>query len=59
MNTEQVSARLSNNVTDDDSIMSDADANSWALSLSLSSNFDGSGSEYESKLLFYLSVIIK
>jgi hypothetical protein len=56
MNTEQVSARLSNNVTDDDSIMSDADANSWALSLSLSSNFDGSGSEYESKLLFYLSV---
>jgi hypothetical protein len=49
MNTGQ----LSSNDTNEDAIISNADANSWALSLSLSSSFDGSGSE-ESKLLLYL-----
>src|SRR5262249_13995655 len=44
------STTLSNNDTDDDSIISDEVANAWARSLSLSPTFDGSGTEYESKL---------
>lgn len=50
--TEQASDRLSNNITDDEPIISESDANSWALSLSLAAAADGSG---ESKLL--LSVL--
>jgi hypothetical protein len=52
VNTEPISTTLSNNVSDDEPILSDADANSWALSLSLASSIDGSGNEFESKLLF-------
>jgi hypothetical protein len=52
VNTEPIAPTLSNNVTDDDSILSDADANSWALNLLLGSPVDGSGNEFESKLLF-------
>ncbi len=50
-NNDQSSATLSNNDTDDDTIISDADEQAWALSLSLSPGFDGSGSE-ERKLFF-------
>lgn len=40
---------------DDGSLLSDANINAWALSLSLvSPGFDGSGSEFESKLLLLL-----
>jgi hypothetical protein len=52
-------AQISISDSNDDSIISDADANAWALSLSLVSAVDGSGSEYESKLLFNLSVYNK
>jgi hypothetical protein len=50
-NNAQTSAQLSNNNTDDGTILSDEDANSWARSLLLSAGYDGSG---ESKLIFYL-----
>ena len=53
INNNQVSATLSNNDTDDDTIISDADEKAWALSLSLSAGFDGSGSE-ERKLFFLI-----
>jgi len=59
INNAQISDRPSISDSNDDSIISDADANSWALSLSLVSAVDGSGSESESKLLLYLSVYNK
>lgn len=49
--TSTASVKLSNNVADDEQILSDADANSWANNLSLMSAADGSGETFESKLL--------
>lgn len=41
--SEQLSTTLSNITNDDDSILSDVDANAWAASLLLAPGFDGSG----------------
>lgn len=46
----QVSMRLSNNVTEDETMISDTDADAWARSLLLSVNVDGSGTD--SKFFF-------
>ena len=54
VSNESISSILSNNGTDDDFILSDADADSWARSLSLATGFDGSGNEYDSKFFFLL-----
>ena len=47
---EPTSSRLLNNTTENEAVISDDDASSWALSLSLAASIDGSGSEYESEL---------
>ncbi|CAF0869133.1 unnamed protein product [Adineta ricciae] len=48
MSTGPLQSKLSNEENDDGSLLSDANVNAWALSLSLvSPAFDGSGSEFE------------
>lgn len=47
VHTGPLSSLLSNNVTEEEPMLSDADADTWARSLSLSNAMDGSG--FESK----------
>lgn len=51
VHTGQVSIRLSNNVTEDESMISDTDADAWARSLSLSAGVDGSGTDSKFQVL--------
>lgn len=53
VNPETVSTMLSNNTSDNDFIISDADADVWARSLLLSTSMDGSGSDTDSKFLLW------
>ena len=54
--TRQISGGLSNDDDDDGSMIVNAAANLVALSLPSMTTIDGSGSEFDSKLLLYISV---